>query len=222
VPNYGFSEVIVHDLITPQAQKIMLKAETKGKLFHKGGEVVEFFVDGKSIGSVLSGGDGFAFKQFTPQKLGTYRITTKSGADAAHGILLSLKRGTEIVFVDVEGSLFREQFSEKVRDGSQKAIREINRRLPVVFLHSGIAGAKKLKAMLEEHGFPSLPVVPWDDGKIFDELHEIGFGMKAVIGRPEIIESAKEYHPDTFTFQESEGAHEVKEWEEISNTLKRR
>jgi hypothetical protein len=221
-PSDGFSEVIVHDLITPQAQKVMLKAETRGKLFHKGGELVEFFVDGQPVGRVLSGGDGFAFRQFTPKKSGTYRITAKSGADEAHGILLSLKKGTGIVFVDIEGSLFREPFSEKTRDGSQKAIKAINRRFPVVFLHSGIVGTKKLRAWLKENGFPALPVVPWDQGKIFDELHETGFRIKAVIGRPEIIEPAKEYHPDAFTFQEAEGAREVKDWKEIEDTLVRR
>ena len=222
VPYDGFPEVIVHDLVTPQAKKVMLKAETKGTFFHRGGEVVDFFIDAKPVGSVLSGGDGFAFKQFTPQKPGVYRITVKSGADEAHGVLLSLKKGTGIVFVDVEGSLFRGPFSEKIGDGSQKAMREINRRFPVVFLYSGIAGTKKIRAWLEEHGFPALPVLPWDDGKTFDEMHKTGFRIKAVVGGPEMIESAKEYHPQAFTFQESEGAQEVKDWEEIRKILLRK
>lgn len=222
VPRDGLSEVVVHDLITPQAQKVMLKAETRGKFFRKGGEVVEFFINGKTIGNALSGGDGFAFKQFTPQKSGTYRVTAKSGTDEAHGILLSLKKGTGIVFVDVEGSLIESPFSGKPRDGSVETIKELGRRFPVVFLSSGITGERVLKAWLKKNEFTELPVVPWDEGKTFDELHEMGFVMKAVIGRPEMIESAKEYHPNAFTFQESEGAKEVKDWKEIGKALKKR
>ena len=220
-PYNGFSEVIVHDLVTPMGQKAVIEAETKGTFFHKGGEVVDFLVDSKSIGSALSGGDGFAYKQFTPRKAGVYRITAKSGTDEGRGTLLSLKKGVGIVFVDVENSLFGEPFSRKIRQGSQRAIKDISRRFPVVLLHSGIIGIKEIKVWLEEHGFPALPVLPWDDGKVFGEMVKTGFRIKAVIGSPEIIESAKEYHPRAFTFQESEGAQEVKDWDEARKRLLR-
>ncbi len=220
-PYNGFSEVIVYDLVSPQAQKAMLKVETRGAFFHKGGTVVNFLIDGKSIGSVLSGGDGFAYKQFTPQKCGVYRINAKSGTDEDYGTLLSLKKGTGIVFVDLESNLFGELFSRKIRHGSQKAIKDINRRFPVVFLYSSITDTKEIKTWLEEYGFPALPVLPWDEGKTFDEMVKAGFRVKAVIGSPEIIESAKEYHTQAFTFQESEDAQEVKDWEEVRRRLLR-
>jgi hypothetical protein len=134
-PKDGFSEVVVHDLIAPEASKVMLRAETRGKFFRKGGEVVEFFIDGKPVGRALSGGDGFAFRQFTPRKSGVYHVAAKSGSDEAHGILLSLKKGTGLVFVDVEGSLIKEEFPIRTREGSQKAITGIAGRFPVVFFN---------------------------------------------------------------------------------------
>ncbi len=49
-----------------------------GKLFSKGGELVEFFVDRESIGKTLSGGDGVAFKAFIPAKTGLHQIRVNS------------------------------------------------------------------------------------------------------------------------------------------------
>jgi hypothetical protein len=109
-PDIAFSEIIVHDTVAPKGQESMLTVETKGKLFREGGELVEFFVDGKSLGKSLSGGDGFAFKRLVPSRAGIYRITVKSKREEGQGLLLSLRKGDGILFVDVEGSLFEGGF----------------------------------------------------------------------------------------------------------------
>jgi len=219
-PSGASSEVIVHDLIAAQGKKITLRIETRGKFFSKGGEVVMVSVNGKPEGKVLSGGDGFAFKQFVPPKTGICRIVAKSGAEEGFGLLISLKKGTGIVFVDGEESLLEGPFSRKPRSGSRDGIREINRRFPVVFLSSGMVGTKVLKAWLKKNGFPELPVVPWDEGKIFEDIHDRGLAIKAIIGGPDIIASASEYRPRAFSFTEAEGAQEVKDWEEIRKILR--
>ncbi|HKZ56501.1 MAG TPA: hypothetical protein VJ024_02245, partial [Thermodesulfovibrionales bacterium] len=68
-PTKAFPDIIIHDIVVPAGKEVMLRAEVKGKLFRKGGELIEFFVNGKSIGKSLSGGDGFAYKQFIPKKI---------------------------------------------------------------------------------------------------------------------------------------------------------
>ncbi|OIP60541.1 MAG: hypothetical protein COY75_00720 [Nitrospirae bacterium CG_4_10_14_0_8_um_filter_41_23] len=220
-PSIVLSEVIVPDMIVLNGKEIMLSAETKGKLFAKGGEVVEFFVDGKSIGKRLSGGDGFAFKQFIPQKSGLHQITVKSGKDKGNGLLLSLKRGERMVFIDVGGSLFEGLFSKKPKTGSQKIIKKISSRFPIVFLQTELLSIKAIKAWLKENGFTDLPVIPWRQGMIFDEIKEKGLKIKAIIGSQSVIESAKAYNkPKSFSFEEVEDAEEVKDWEEIGKKLK--
>jgi len=221
-PAIALSDVIVHDMVVPQGEEVMLRAETRGKILSKGGELVEFFVDGKSIGKTLSGGDGFAFRQFTPIKTGLYRITVtvKSGVGEGNGLLLSLKKGTKIVFVDVEGSLLKKPFSKEPKQGSQKAIKEFNRSFPVVFLQTGFIGVKALKTWLKEYKFIELPVIPWKQGALFDDIHEKGFKIKAIIGSGAVIESAKGYKPLAFSFEGVEDAKEVKDWEEIGKKLK--
>lgn len=219
-PAIAIAEVTIHDMVALKGEMVMLKAETRGRFLSKGGEVVEFFVNGKSIGSALSGGDGFAFKEFIPLKTGMYRITVKSGMDEDNGLLLSLKRGSTIIFVDVEGSLLEGIFSKRPRHGSQKAIGKIGRRFPVVFLHTNLLSVKAIKEWLKKNGFIELPVIPWREGAIFNEINEKGLKIKAIIGSAVVIESAREYKPIAFSFEYTENAEEAKDWEEIGEKLK--
>jgi hypothetical protein len=215
-PASALSRVAVDDTVVLTGEKVMLRAETRGRLFSKGGELVEFFVDGKSIGKTLSGGDGVAFKPFTFVTTGLRQISVKSGEDEDTGVLLSLKRGSSIVFVDVEDSLLEGLFSWKARPGSQKAIKEIHKRFPVVYLQTSIVGVRPIKGWLEENEFPKLPVLPWRQGAIFDEIAKKDVKIKAIIAGPEVIESAKEHKPLAFSFEASGGAEQVKDWEELS------
>jgi len=218
-PTLALGGVIVHDMVVVEGDAIMLKVETRGKLFRKGGEVVEFFVDGKSIGRSLSGGDGIAFKRFTPFKSGTYRISAKSGTDEGKGLLLALRSGVRVVFVDVEGSLL-ERFSNKPKQASQKVLKRIKRSFPVVLLQTGLLDKNAIKKWMKENEFVELPVLAWGQGALFDEMAEKGFKVKAVIGSRGVIESAKEYKPRAFSFEDVEGAEVVKDWEEIGKKLK--
>lgn len=219
-PACALSGVSVGDTIAVEGQEVMIRAETRGTFFAKGGEVVEFLVDGKSIGKNLSGGDGVAFKQFTPKKTGLHRITARSGGYEDTGLLLSLERGSSIVFVDIEGSLLEGLFSQKPRHGAKKAIKSINTGFPIVFLQTGFLKVKVLKVWLKKNGFPELPVVRWRRGAVFREVVKSDLRIKAIIGGPGVIESAKEHKPLAFCFEKVDDAEWVEDWEEISEELK--
>ena len=111
-------------------------------------------------------------------------------------------------------------FSGRLVSGSKKVIKEIGRKFPIVFLQSGFAGVKTLKEWLKENGFMTSPVVPWNNGGIFDEMYEKGFAIKAIIGGPHTVQSAMKYHPLAFSFQGDDNAVKVKDWEEIRKRLK--
>jgi hypothetical protein len=214
------AEIVIHDIVVPAGKEVMLRAEVKGKLFSKGGEIVEFFVNGKPIGKALSGGDGIAYQQFALPVTGLHKIKAKSGADEGKGLLLSLKKGSRIVFIDVEGSLI-EKLSDKPKQGSNKVIKIIRKNFPVVFLHTtGFLNLKYIKEWLKKNEFPELPVIQWKQGSTFGDLYDEGFKIKAVIGGPDVIDSAKEYKPLVFSFEETEDAGEMRDWEEIRKKLK--
>lgn len=211
--------VVFHDDVAVTGRPVMLKAETKGKFFRTGGEVVEFHVNGDSIGTVLSGGDGLAYKEFSFRKTGLYEITATSGKGKNTGYVLSLKRGTGIVFIDVTAGLFKSPFSKAPKQGSREAVEKIMEKFPVVYLHSMVFGMSFLKQWLDSNGFPPAPLLEWDSGEVFGETDKKGLGIKAVIGSPVVIESAKDYKPRAFSFEETEGADEVSDWKEIPEAL---
>ncbi len=219
-PETASGGVIIRDIIVLNHQKVMLRAKTTGKIFAKGGQIVEFFVDGESVGKTLSGGDGVAFKSFTPMKIGLYQTRAASGEDKSAGLLFSLKKDTRIVFIDVEGSLLQMRFSTVPKKGSQKAVEEIYKKFTVVFLQTGFFGVTIVKAWLKKNNFPELPVVPWRQGAIFQEITENGLRIHAVIGSSNVIESAKDYNGRSFSFNALENSELVKDWMEVIEKLK--
>jgi len=212
--------VIVFDRVGVDGKTVTLSAETKGTIFAKGGERTEFFLDGKTIGETLSGGDGYAYLEFTPRKKGMEVITAKTKDDEGNGTLLIVERGDSIVFVDVLGSIIENPIILKPRKGSQDALRDIAARFPLVYLVTGIPGEGFMKEWLEDHGYPKSVVLLWNDGKVFSELVEMGVKLKAVIGNASVVGSAKENKPISISFEESEGAKKVKNWEEIPLLIK--
>jgi hypothetical protein len=216
----SFAEVVLHDNIGITREETTITAETKGRYFSKGGEVVRFLIEGQSIGNALSGGDGFAYKAFIPKKTGITRISVRYGKDKDAGIILSLRKGSSIVFVDVEGGLLADSFSKKPIERGREAIKNIIKKYPVVYLHTGTLGTKSIKQWLKKNKFPESAVMSWDIGSLFRDLNKKGLRIKAIIGSQAVIESANEYKPLAFSFDEFEGVVHVKDWQEIEKRLK--
>lgn len=220
MPQAACAEIVIHDLIAPVNKEAMLMAETQGRLFRRGGVLVEFLINGKSAGKVLSGGDGRAYLSYRPARPGLYRINVRSGPEEGEGLLLALRKGDGIVFIDAEGALSEDPFFLKLRKGSQAAINAIRKRFPVVCLQAGPLTEARLRAWLREHGFTALPVIAWKNGAVFSEAAAAGFRVRAVIGREEVIDSARDHHPILMSFGEAEDAVEVKDWDEVRKRLR--
>lgn len=217
-PSFLFAEVVVRDRVAVAGRPVTIEAETRSKFFKKGGELVEFFIDGKSIGRTLSGGDGLAYKEITPRTTGLIEISAASGEDRGKGLLLVLKKRTGVVFIDVEGSLTEGQFSLKPKEGSKEAVKKIASRFPVVYLRTGMLGSGMIRKWLAENGFEDAPLIPWDNGEVFDEINDMGLKVKAVIGSSSVTSSAGEHSPASFTFDE-ENEDGVESWEDIEKKL---
>jgi hypothetical protein len=218
-PDAALSRVFVYDDVALKGHEIMLRAETRGALLSKGGEVVEFIIDGRPIGKNLSGRDGFAVKTFVPARMGLYKINVKSGEDKDNGILLALEKKTRIVFIDVGGSLLEGPF-EAEKSGSSKAVTRIHKRFPIVYLIKGLLNVESVRSWLKKNNFPVAPVLSWGQGEVFGEIKERDLQFKAVIGGPDVIESAREYKPLAFSFDSMEDAEVVENWKEIEKKLR--
>lgn len=220
IPASAFAEIFVNDIVALSSEEILIKAETKSGYFAKGGKIVEFSVNGKSIGSVLSGGDKIAYKIFKTGRPGMYTVLARSGKDIGSGVILVLKKGSPIVFIDIEGSLLAAPFAKKPVKSSRDVIRKIMNSYPVVYLHTGNIGIGAVREWLRKNRFPASAVMSWQMGDIFTALNKKGIKIKAVIGSQAVIDSANDYKPEFFSFNEQDSSTNLKTWQDIEKKLR--
>jgi hypothetical protein len=220
MPIPSLAGVVVNDAVAVVGKEVRLKAETKGTFFRRGGELVEFFVDGKSLGKTLSGGDGEAWKSFTPSKTGLMEISAKSGSDEDEGVLLVLKKGAAIVFVEIIGGLAETGMPPTGRPGSREAMKKLQARFPVVYIQSSNIDIAATRKWLDDNEYPEAPVLPWDGGALFKPITVMGLNIRAVIGNPQFIESAAKWKPESFSFEPVKGVVRLRHWKEMEEKLK--
>ena len=220
LPASAYAEIFVNDTVALSREEILIKAETKSGYFAKGGKIVEFSVNGKSIGSVLSGGDSIAYKIFKTDKPGMYTVSARCDKETGSGVILVLKKGSAIVFIDIEGSLLAAPFAKKPIKTSREVIRKIMNSYPVVYLHTGNIGISAVREWLRQNRFPASAVMSWQMGDIFAALNKKGIKIKAVIGSQAVIDSANAYKPEFFGFDEEDSSKNLKAWQDIEKKLR--
>jgi hypothetical protein len=213
------AEVQVYDDIVAKGTSVMLRAETKGKFFKEGGKVVEFIVDGDSIGRTLSGGDAIAYQEYYIDRAGLLQITVKSGDEEDKGLVLSVYKGEGVLFIHVESSLFESVLSKRPSEGSLEAIDRISRKFHMAYLTSLPVGSGLLRKRLREIGFNDAPLIEFDGGRAFSDIARRGLKVKAVIGDSQVVSAAIEHSADVYSFREVEGAKEVRNWKEMEEIL---
>jgi hypothetical protein len=220
MPYLSSADVYVYDAVAVQGEEVRLKAETRGTVFMKGGELVEFFVDDASLGKNLSGGDGAAYRFYKALRPGLKNIRAVSRNVDGTGFLLVLKPGASVVAVDVEGSLLQGGFMSPGNPESRKALESIAKRYPLIFLQSGETNLKAVRYWLQQNEYADAPLLPWDGGTVFDTLAKKGVKIRAVIGGAAVIESAARHKPEAFSFTPLKGAVRLKDWKELHGKLK--
>lgn len=214
------ADVYVYDAVALQGEQVRLKAETRGTVFIKGGELVEFFVDDASLGKNLSGGDGAAYRLYKASSPGLKNIRAVSRKMTGTGYLLVLKPGAGVVAVDVEGSLLQGGFMSPGRPESRKAIESIAKRYPLIYLQTGETNWRAVRTWLTQNEYADAPLLIWDGGTVFDTLAKKGMKIRAVVGGPVMIESALKHKPQAFSFEPMKGAVRLKSWKELEEKLK--
>jgi hypothetical protein len=220
MPCPSSADVYIFDAVAVQGEEVRLKAETRGTLFIKGGELVEFFVDDASLGKNLSGGDGAAYRFHKASRPGLKNIRAVSRNKAGYGFLLVLKPGAGFVAVDVEGALLLEGFMSPGRPDSRKAVESLAKRYPLIYLQSGETNLKAVRYWLQQNEYADAPLLPLDGGTVFDALAKKGLKIRAVIGGPAVIEHAARHKAQAFSFEPVKGTVRLKSWKELEEKLK--
>jgi hypothetical protein len=100
----------VSDAVTAPGRPVMLEARLiqSGRLVDAGlgGELLEFVVSGKKVGTAMTGGDGRAYLEYTPKMRGNQILTVRLGpskrveATEANAIIASWEKRRPILLVE--------------------------------------------------------------------------------------------------------------------------
>ncbi len=217
-PGRAPAAVVVHDCVAVVNKAVMLEALTKGRLFPEGGRIVDFYVDGKRLGSTLSGGDGYAYMEYTPRQRGVRRVEVRSGSDRATAVVLVVGTREKALLVEVEGALRASLFSGEPRVGSLEAIEALGRRFRVIYL-TRLPAAEVPAQWLRDRGFPASALLRWNGPGLVEELKASGIRVYAIIASPSVAADAAGYIEKRFTFEESDDAVVAEGWKEVTEGL---
>lgn len=107
--------VLVPDVLTSPGREVRLRARVvqQGLLgpVGVGGEQVEFIVQGQTVGTVMTGGDGWAYLAFAPRMRGNHTLiarvleSPRVKSNEGTGLLASWERRKPILLVDLRAAM---------------------------------------------------------------------------------------------------------------------
>ncbi|RMG00314.1 MAG: hypothetical protein D6726_11470 [Nitrospirae bacterium] len=208
-----FAGVQVQDQVATTGKGIMLSARTGSTFFAKGGEIVEFFLDGRSLGKRLSGGDGYAYMEYKPDRKGLFTIKVEHGNEKAEGLLLVVGKAEEVLLVGIEGGVLESIFPERLRDGVDNALKKLADRYRIIYI-TGMPLGPLVRERIREWGLPESVVLRWDRS-VYEGLSDLGVKIKAVVGSPGLIAEVDDDSVKRYTFEESEEGKVVDSWHDL-------
>jgi hypothetical protein len=216
----SLSAVIVYDQVTTVGTPVYLKVLTKGRIFADGGRLVEFYLDDKSIGKNLTGGDGYGYRKYTPNRAGIIKLSARSEGESGSGLLLAMKKSEMAVLIEIEGGFKDAFFSQIAASANRRAVDKLFKKYRVIYL-SRYVGIQMSKDWLDKNEFPDGPVLHWRGPQMLTALQARGIHLYALIGSAGIIGEAAEHIERRYTFEQTQKGQTVKDWEEIIELLQK-
>jgi hypothetical protein len=215
---HSLGAVIVYDQVTTVKTPVYLKVLTKGRIFADGGRLVEFFLDDKSLGKNLTGGDGYGYRKYVPRSAGIFKVRATSDGESGNGFVLVMKKSEKAVLIEIEGG-FKDAFVSDIAAGAgRQAVEELLRKYRVIYL-SRSTGIRLARNWLDQKAFPDAPVLRWQGTQTLQALQDKGIQLYAIIGAAGVIATAADQVERRYTFDKSQQEETVKDWHELMKKL---
>ena len=212
------AHVVVFDRVTTLGTPVRLIVLSKGKLFSKGGQMVDIFIDNEKLKQVLTGGDGYGYLNYIPKHPGLERITAKSGLGEGSGLILILEKHEKAVLIEL-GSGFKDSLlSEEARSESQSVIKGLSRQFKIIYLIRHISGTLP-KKWLKKENFPESVVIRWKGAQTLEALKVNGVNLYAIIGSATLMSPSVKYIENRYCFEKTKDGKTVANWKEIEKLL---
>ena len=210
--------VIVYDRVTTVNTPVYLKVLTKGRIFADGGRLVEFFLDDKSLGKNLTGGDGYGYRKYVPQRTGIIKVRATSDGESGNGLVLVMRKSEKAILIEIEGGFKDAAVSDIAAGAARQAVEEMQKKYRVIYL-SRHTGVRMARIWLDEMEFPDAPVLRWKGAQMLSALKEKGIQIYAIIGAGAVIESAGDYVQKRYTFDKTQKGQTVTDWHDLMTKL---
>ncbi|MGD8991846.1 MAG: hypothetical protein PVI00_10380 [Desulfobacterales bacterium] len=210
--------VIVYDRVTTVNTPVYLKVLTKGKIFADGGRLVEFFLDDKSLGKNLTGGDGYGYRKYVPQRAGIIKVRATSDGESGNGIVLVMKKNEKAILIEIEGGFKDAVLSDIAAGAGRQAVKEMQKNYRVIYL-SRNTGVRMARTFLDEMEFPDAPLLRWKGTQTLRALKQKGIQLYAIIGAAGVIEAADDHVDKRYSFDKTQKGETVKDWHELMRKL---
>lgn len=214
----GRSEVLVFDGVTTVQTAIRIKVLTKGRIFAQGGRLVDVYLGGCHLKKILTGGDGYGYLKYIPQRPGYKEIEVRSDANSSTGLILVMGKKEKAIIIDVEGAFKDTIFSEALRKNSSKIVNALSESYRVIYL-SRYVGKGISRSWLEEENFPKSVILRWQGADTFEILRRKEVALYAVIGSAAVMSAAEDHIEQRYTFEKSKAGQMVQDWNEILKLL---
>jgi hypothetical protein len=215
---HGLGAVIVYDRVTTVGTPVYLKVLTKGRIFADAGRLAEFYLDDKSFGKNLTGGDGYGYLKYTPRRTGIIKVRATSQGESGAGLVLVMKKSEKAVLIEIEGG-FKDVFISDIAAGaSRQAVKQLLKKYRVIYL-SRYTGIRMARSALDEMEFPEAPVLRWQGEQTLNALKEKGVNLYAIIGPTSVIDTAADHIKKRYTFDQNQKEQTVKDWQEVMERL---
>lgn len=229
VPFVVSAEVTVFDALAAVGRPVWVSAQTRGRFLAQGGVMAHFTVDGTPVGSRLSGGDGYAYMEYTPESPGLKTVEARTdkvtGSDRGTGLVLAVTPAMKIVVVEITGmpdlyATFGVRQEHEEKKGAAEDLRKISRNYTVVY-GAGAVGIEEARKRVHKKGFPESAILTGKRGQTCEDIKESGLTVAAAIGTGEFLRHWAQCAQQRFSFEEEKGGGvvTVESWEEVERKL---
>lgn len=214
----AWSAVIVFDSVTTPQTPVYLKVKTKQHIFSRGGQRVSVKVGDTSLGTLLTGGDGFGYLKYTPGSAGLQTIRCTSGNNTGEGSILVLEKWEKVVVIEIDSVLLENLLSTRSGKGGNTALKTLSKEFKLIYF-SKLSGMFNIKKWMESREFPVSVILHQQGAKTLKRLNGKGINLYAVIGSSAFMVEAKEYCENRLTFEKTKYGTTVKSWDDILQHL---
>jgi len=212
--SWGWARVVVFDRVTTSQTPVYLRVQTKGRFFTQGGKLVDIYINDQKLNRILTGGDGYGYLKYIPQRVGMIKFEARADGDRETGIILVIGENEKVILIEVESGFKDTLLSNTTRVGSRKAIETLSQKYKIVYL-STFFGTNLAKKWLVTQQFPESATLQWQGSKLLTSLQEKGIQLHAIIGSAALISEATRHIARRYTFEESKEGQTVADWEQL-------